>query len=346
MGKGKTAAGGRTAPERYSGLKSQFLVVGCGSIGQRHIRNLRKLGIHDIAAFDSDPEQLDQVTHEHAVIPCSSLEAGLVSLPEVTVVCTPPHLHTVNCQKAVEAGSHVFIEKPIANSLDGLAQLLQSAALRKRILYVGYNLRFNAGLRKMKELLDHGAIGRALVIRAEAGQYLPDWRPAQDYRNGYIVNAATGGGILLDASHELDYVRWLGGEVETAYCVADHLSTLEMETEDTAAITLRLQENVLAEIHLDCIQRGYTRNCKVIGEEGTLFWDFKTGVRLLNADKHWQEFPLAPDPNEMYVEEMSHFLACVRGEAEPLVDGATGKRVLEIALAARKSAATGTQVVV
>ncbi len=183
------------------------------------------------------------------------------------------------------------------------------------------------------------------MVRAEFGQYLPQWRAAQDYRAGYNAHNEMGGGIILDGSHELDYVRWLGGEVDTVYCAAGHLSRLEMNAEDGAEITLRMVDGVIAEIHLDCIQRGYSRNCKALGEEGVLVWDFKEGVRCLNGDGGtWQHFPIAPDPNEMYLEEMRHFLKVVKGECLPAVDGATGKRILEIALAAKESAKHGEEV--
>jgi predicted dehydrogenase len=325
---------------------TRFLVIGCGSIGQRHIRNLRALGANTITAYDPDAARLARVVQEQAVSPRTSAAAGLADRPEVVLICTPPHLHTSMAQQAIDAQAHVFIEKPIANVLDGLPALLRAAQERERLIYVAYNLRFHAGLRQLKELLDSGAIGRLLAIRAEVGQYLPDWRPTQDYRQGYNVSAALGGGIILDASHELDYVRWLGGEVESVACVAGQLSDLEMDVEDTAAITLRLSNRVIAEVHLDCVQRGYARNCKLIGSEGTLIWEFKEGVRQLLPDATWRVYPLTPDSNEMYVAELRHFLACVRGEEVPLVSGADGRRVLEIALAAKQSAQSHCEVAV
>lgn len=327
-------------------MLNRVLVIGCGSIGQRHIRNLRALGVPEIGVFDPLTVRSEQVAHDYGATRYSGMGEGLASQPEAVLVCTPPYLHTVIARQVVDAGAHVFVEKPLANTLDGLDDLLNAARERNRIICVGYNLRFHAGLVKVRDLLAGGAIGKLWLIKAEFGQYLPDWRPGRDYRDGYNASVAMGGGIILDASHELDYVRWLGGEVESTFCAAGRLSGLEMDAEDTAAITLYLRNNVLAEIHLDCIQRGYTRTCKLIGEEGTLFWDFKTGVRLFTADKEWHDFPLSPDPNDMYVDELRHFGACIRGEEKPQVDGATGKRILEVALAARKSAATGARVAV
>jgi predicted dehydrogenase len=154
-----------------------------------------------------------------------------------------------------------------------------------------------------------------------------------------------GGGIILDASHEIDYVRWLLGEVKSVYCAADHLSSLEVDVEDTASLILRLRDGAIAEVHLDCVQRGYARSCKVIGDAGTVVWDYGIGLSLLaGSNPEWQAFPVTTEPNQMYLDEMRHFLECVRGEAEPLVDGATGRRVLEIALAAKRSVQEGRSV--
>jgi predicted dehydrogenase len=328
-------------------MDQAVFVIGCGSIGERHIRNLRSLGVTTIGAFDPAPERLAQVASTYGAIPYPDVETGLAAAPDAVLVCTPPHLHLPLACRAVDAGAHVFIEKPIAHRLDGVDGLLHLAAARGRVVCVGYNLRFHAGLRTAKALIDAGAIGPLLALRAEFGQYLPDWRPQTDYRAGYNVRAATGGGIILDASHELDYVRWLGGEVERVFCVAGRLSDLDMDAEDTAAIILRLHAGRLAEVHLDCVQRGYARGCKAIGQQGTLVWDLNDGVHLLPAGSAtWQRFPATADRNQMYLDELRHFLACVRGKEQPLVDGWTGRRVLEIALAARQSAAEGREVAI
>ena len=319
---------------------ARVFVVGCGSIGQRHVRNLRALGVANIAVFDPLPARMEHVAREYDVASCANIPDGLARHPHAVLICTPPHLHTAIAKDAVDEGAHIFLEKPLASSLDGVDELLDAARRVERVIYVAYNLRFHAGLRKLRGLLSGGVIGRPLVIRAEVGQYLPDWRPNQDYRAGYNVSAAMGGGIILDASHELDYVRWLGGEIRSIYCAAGKLGDLEMEAEDTAEMTLRIEGGILGQIHLDCVQRGYARNCKVIGTQGTLLWEFSEGVRHLMVDKTWRVYPISPDANEMYVEEMRHFLACMRGVEKPLVDGDTGKRVLQIALAARQSAAT------
>ncbi len=323
----------------------RLLINGCGSIGRRHARNLRALGGHDLLLHDVAEDRWRALAAEVGGAGSGDLEALLARGPRAVLVCTPPHLHTAVARQALGAGAHLFIEKPIAHSLDGVDALLEAAAAAGRVVLVGYGLRFEAGLRRTKDLVDGGAVGRVLALRAEFGQYLPDWRPAQDYRANYTARRAEGGGIILDGSHEIDYVRWLAGEVQAVSCAAGRLSDLEMDAEDVAALTLRLAGGALAEIHLDCVQRGYARSCKVIGDRGTLVWDLREGVRLLAAgETAWKSFPAAADGNAMYLDEMRHFLACVRDGAKPVVDGYAGRRVLEIALAAHRAAAARAEV--
>lgn len=323
----------------------RIAVIGCGSIGRRHLQNLRSLGEHDLIVFDPAIEQTRQFAETIDARVAQSLDDVFARPVDLALICTPPHEHVTAGCRAITAGAHLFVEKPIGTSLDGVDVLLAQAAGKGLDVCVGYNLRFHAGLRRMKDLIDANAVGRVLMLRAEVGQYLPDWRPNQDYRHGYIARPETGGGIIFDASHEIDYVRWLGGEIMRVYCAAGHLSSLELETEDSAAMVLRMKSGMLAEVHLDCVQRGYARTCKVIGEEGTLIWDFKEGVRLLRAGQDsWECMAIRPDTNEMYLEQTRHLLRCVRGEAAPAVDGATGRRVLAIALAARRSAELGCEI--
>ncbi len=317
------------------------LVVGCGSIGKRHVRNLKSVGAERVSVFDSAKARAEAVGRELEADLCGSLEEGLARRPDAVLVCTPPTDHIPTALAAIEADAHVFVEKPLAASLNGVDELLAAAKRANRVLAVGYHLRFHVGLEHLRRLLSDGVIGDVLSIRAEFGQYLPEWRPAQDYREGYNARSALGGGIILDGSHELDYVRWLGGEVEAVFCAAGHYSPLEMDVEDIAAITLRMAAGWIAEVHLDSVQRGYARGCKVIGTEGTLTWDPVEGVSLLQASADGKKtMAIAPEANEPYIREMRHFLACVRGEDRPRVDGETGRRVLEIALAAKESART------
>jgi predicted dehydrogenase len=325
-------------------MADRVLVVGCGSIGQRHLRNLVALGTVEVHATDLSSGRREEAQRIGATVH-PDLDAALSASPTAVLICTPPVAHVDPARSAVEAGAHLLIEKPIAAELEGVDDLLEAALRRDRVVLVGYNLRYHAGLRRAKQLLDDGAIGRPLLVRAEFGWYLPDWRPQRDYRTTYSAQRALGGGIVLDASHEIDYVRWLAGEVATVSATLARVGSLELDVEDTAALAMTHSSGMVSEIHVDLLQRAYSRGCKVVGTEGTIVWEMREGIRVQRGGSaQWASTPIAPDWNDMYRDEVAHFLACVEGRERPRVTGADGRRVLEIALAAKRSARDGSLV--
>lgn len=332
-------------PARLGGSPLRLLVIGCGSIGKRHIGNLIALGVGGILAFDVRADRRDEVESLFGIEALDSLEDAWRRDPDVALVTTPTSVHVPLALQAAKHRCHLFIEKPLSDRLDGVDQLLETVRERNLVTLVGCNMRFHPGLMTVKKLLEEGAVGRVVAARVEAGQYLPDWHPWEDYRQGYSTRRAMGGGVILDAIHEIDYVRWMLGEVETVACFAGKLSHLEIETEDTAAILLRFTSGAIGEVHLDYVQRAYSRTCHIIGDEGTIRWDYSAGqVRWYSAGtREWQLFrsPSDWEPNQMYLDEMQHFLRCLAGEEESALDVFQGRRVLEIALAAKASAETG-----
>jgi predicted dehydrogenase len=319
-------------------MSDAYLVIGCGSIGQRHIRNLVSLGVEDVLGFDPNPDARS-AAEESGATWVGTLDDALGSGPAAVLVCTPPHRHVEIATRAVEAGSHVFIEKPISHELsDSLDGMLDAADQAGRVVMAGYNLRFHPGLMKLQSLVESGVAGKLLTLRAEYGQYLPTWRPHADYRQGYFAREATGGGIILEESHEFDYVEWLGGDARSVFVRAGTLSSLDIETEDTALAVLELAGGQLAEIHVDCVQRGYSRSCKFIGTEATILWDYTRGVTVTRDGQDDDFFEIVPDPNEMYMSEIAHFVECVKGNATPPVNGRAARHTLEVVMAAKRSA--------
>jgi len=323
----------------------KFLVVGCGSIGKRHLGNLKSLSAGKLTAYDAKSERREEVGERYGITTFPSFEEAMWSKPDAVLVCTPSSGHMGYALAAVDAGCCLFIEKPISHTTEGVDELIDIALAKGLAVLIGCNFRFDWGLNTAKKLVDEGKIGRLLCVRAEFGQYLPDWHPWEDYRQGYSANRALGGGIILDAIHEINYVQWFMGEVQAVSCFTGKLSSLEIDTEDTAEILLRFKNGTMAELHLDYLQRSYNRSCELIGEEGTITWSFQDKqVRLYSAgNEQWRTYEADPayDVNDMYVTEMEHFQRCIGGEELPLVDDRQGKNDLEIALAAKESSETG-----
>jgi predicted dehydrogenase len=208
------------------GQRYRALVVGCGSIGRRHAKNLKFLGVQNLALCDTNADALNLCAEEvQGQLFSDYLEALSDFKPDMTVICTPPVYHVEEALEALRARSHVFIEKPLSHESSGIEVLIAEARHRDRNVQIGYNMRFHPGLKILKDLIDSGKIGRVLWLNAESGQYLPDWRPWQNYRDSYSARKDLGGGIILDGSHELDYICWLLGGRPEVSCRAEHLSS-------------------------------------------------------------------------------------------------------------------------
>ena len=274
------------------------------------------------------------------------LDQGLEAGPDAVLVATPPATHVEVATRAARAGCHLLVEKPLSDRLDGLEELDRLVDVGNLVTLVGCNLRFHPALAEARRLVLEGAVGRVVAVLAQFGHYLPAWHPSEDYRQSYSANRNQGGGVILDAIHEVDYVRWILGEVAEVACFADKVSELDLDVEDTAAVILRFESGALGEIHLDYVQRDYARNCTIIGDRGTIKWDFATAQTSMYTEgsARWEVVFARPDwdVNEMYVDELRHFTRCVSRLEQSVCDIREGRRVLQIALAAKSAASAGT----
>lgn len=328
----------------------RVLVVGLGSIGQRHLRLARELLPHaDIRVLrhqecDSTPEYADGCF--------SRIEQALDFAPQIAVIASPATFHLDMARSLARAGVHLLVEKPLAASLDGIPLLLESCRAQGLVLLTGYNLRFLPSLQRFRRELKESRIGRVLSVRCEIGQYLPSWRPDADYRQGVSARRELGGGALLELSHELDYLRWIFGEVDWVKATLSRQSGLKIDVEDTAHLILGFVpeddgRRLIGALNMDFIRHDAVRLCVAIGEDGSLRWNGLTGVveHLEAGSKEWREIFRHPHQrDESYQAEWQHFLACVKGQSAPLVSGEDGLRVMQIIEAARQASESGGQV--
>ncbi len=321
--------------------QGKFLVVGCGSIGRRHLGNLQALGAQHVIAFDPVEERRHEVAEKFHVPVYADFDEALGQGIRAALICSPTRLHLEQSLQAAQAGCHLFIEKPIATSLDGLDRLDTVTRLNHLHTLVGCNFRFHPGLQKVKQLLQAGTVGNIVSARAQFGQYLPDWHPWEDYRQGYSARRELGGGVLLDRIHELDYVRWLLGDVSSVAALIGKLSDLEINTEDTVDLLFRFAGGYFGTVHVDYVRRTYDCSFEVVGDQGTIQWSFQNHtVRWYTAaEKCWQslEWPKY-EANTMYLDQMRHFFRLLEGEEPSAADVNEGTKVLVLALAARQAA--------
>lgn len=317
------------------------LVFGCGTIGPKHIKALQGLGV-EASAYDPDPRRLASVEAQFGVETFKDIEEALDSAPDAVLICTPTHTHVPLAVQAARRGIHLFVEKPVSHDPAGLAELERLVQEKGLITLVGCNLRFMQSLRQARDCVAEGVVGRVLSVRAQCGFYLPNWAPTVDYRTRYNAKPEEGGGIILDAIHELDYLRWMFGDVEEVFAFAGTVSALEIRSEDLAEILLRFHGGPVAALHLDYLQRTYRRNLEIIGEDGILVWDFmeRTLKIYKQAADRWEthQESLYIQREQMLADELRHFLRCLEGQERPCNDLAFARKTLEVALASKRSA--------
>jgi predicted dehydrogenase len=320
------------------------LIVGLGSIGTRHGRNLAAAGVA-LVGFDPDPARRDAFGRRFAGAPARErLQDALDEGCEIGVVASPNRYHLEQSLHLASAGMHLLIEKPLAADSNGLMPLVRSVQERKLVAMVGSNWKFHPILSRMHRMLIGGDIGRPLAVQALGGQYLPDWHPNEDYRQMYSSRRELGGGALLD-SHDIDYLTWLLGTVASVSCRAATTGTLDIDTEDLACMTLQFRSGALGTLQLDYLQHPYGRRVHITGESGTLSWDAIENelAHYSRPEKAWQCWkpPLSYDLNQMYVDELEHFLGCVRDRSTPVTPLQQGLHVMAVIDAARRSSQKG-----
>ncbi len=330
----------------------RLLIVGLGSIGTRHAKLVRQLIPSTMIAVLR--HQSCQNLSDIGLIDCcfTSVEEALQFQPQAAVIANPASFHLDIALPLARAGVHLLIEKPIAVDEKKTLELIEVCRSYRTVLMVGYNLRFLRSLQQFREILEEKRVGRILSVRSEIGQFLPSWRPSLDYRKTVSAQAALGGGVLLELSHEIDYLRWLFGEVEWVSAVQRRQSSLEIDVEDTAHLILGFTHllgtvPVIASLNMDFVRHDATRNCTVIGETGSLRWNALTGTVELfeQGGNAWQTlFTHKHQRDDSYIEEWNHFLACIADGSPPLISGQDGLAVIRIIEAARRSSTIGAVV--
>jgi len=311
----------------------KVIVLGLGSIGMRHARNLKFLGIHEILGVDPSVERQERFSSEIGGGAYSELTSEVSHGAQLVVIASPNRFHIEQAQGCVELGIHLFIEKPLGISNDNIDHLIKMVREKEIYAHIGSNWKFHPAFIRMKELLDQNVIGTVVGAQVLAGQWLPDWHPWEDYRLGYSARADLGGGIVLDM-HELDYMSWLFGDITSLSGFINHSGCLEIETEDVACACLRFESGMLATLQVDYIQRSYQRRYHIYGSDGTIIWDIRNNQLSVYtaADQEETIENVFEDINEMYIRQMQHVLDGVHGDVPPVTPIEHARKILKLQL--------------
>ena len=317
----------------------KILVVGYGSIGKRHIKNLSTLSNIQIIVYTN--RKFDSFLQKKCSFVSNNIQDCISQHPDAAIIANESNLHVEHSIKLAKKGIHLFIEKPLSHSMDKINELKSLVEQKNLITFLGCNFRFHSCIKKIKEMLDNGEIGFVHSVRVESSSFLPDWHPNEDYSKSYAANKTLGGGVVLSCIHEIDYLYWFFGSVKEVFSKSGKHSNLNIDVEDLSSSVIQFKNNVIAELHLDFLQRPNFRSCKIIGTKGVIYWDSDSNiVKIYDPEKkEWQiKFEdVNYDRNSMYVDELSHFVNCIKTKNNTINDLSQGIETLEIALAILKS---------
>ncbi len=318
----------------------KFLIVGGGSIGKKHLDNLLDLS-QKATIVEPVKARADEIKRKYGICVYPKLEEALNGDGyDGALICNPNIFHIQTAIKIAKRGIHLFIEKPLSHDLEDVEALIRIVRRKRLYTFMGSNFKFHPSFKLMKKLLNNGEIGRVLSFTVISGQYLPDWHPWEDYRKGYSANKRLGGGVLLD-SHEFDYIQWFLGPINRVACFTGKYSNLKIDTEDIAEAVVELEDKSVGNVHLDYIQRPYRRSYYFYGEKGTLEWSHRQkSVSLYEvSNRKWRYFKEDKNynSNQMYLEEMKHFLNILRGREKSVTDIYDAEQALKVIVAAKRS---------
>lgn len=320
-----------------------ILVVGCGSIGERHLRCFQRTGRAEVTACDINPALLERVAAQYRVAHFNDFKTALAEQRyDGVVIATPAHTHVALALEALQHGASVLIEKPLSTRLDGVEKLQQAAADSGRFVAVAYVYHLMPWIRGARDFLQSRQFGRPLQVTVTTGQHFPTFRPA--YREIYYTRHETGGGAIQDAlTHLANAVEWLVGPTTRVFCDAAHQALEGVTVEDTVNVTARNGE-VLVSYALNQFQAPNEMTLQIHCERGS--------VRVEGHEQRWSVYPhgasgwqhhkAAPlERDDLFVAQANAFLDGMRGVPTPLATLEEAAQTLKFNLAALESARTG-----
>lgn len=327
-------------------MSDAILIVGCGSIGERHLRCFQGTGRAEVSVCDASAPLLERVARQYAAPAFADFHAALAARRwDGVVICTPAHTHIDLALAALRHGAGVLIEKPLDTGLARVDELLRAAADARRFAAVAYVYHLMPWIREAREFLRHGALGRVLHASVAAGQHFPTFRPA--YREIYYARHETGGGAIQDAlTHVANAVEWLIGPATRVFCDAAHQALEGVTVEDTVNVAAR-HGNALVNYALNQFQAPNEMTLNLHCEGGS--------VKVEGHERRWsvwrrgatawephQTPPLERD--DLFIAQAGAFLDGLHGQPTPLATLDEAVQTLKFNLAALASARTGQAV--
>ena len=313
----------------------KVLIVGVGSIGERHLRCFQNTARAELSLVEIDPDLRHRIAIKYGIEKTyDSVQAAMAFAFDAAVVATPAHTHIEIAISLANAGIHLLIEKPLSTGLDRVEELQQTVRRNHLISMVAYIHRSNPALADMKAAIDSGRFGRPVQLISCSGQHFPTARPA--YREIYFADRKTGGGLIQDGlTHLINMGEWLVGPVDRVMADADHCVLEGVEVEDTVQVLAR-HGSVMAAYCGNLHQAPNELSITVVCEKGTARflghrnqWHWMTEP---NTEWQVESFDI-PERDTLFVKQANTFLNTIEGSCEPVCSLEEGLQTLRVNLA-------------
>ena len=318
----------------------KVLVVGGGSIGERHLRCIGQVGAKHVSLCDTSDAIRKQLAERYQLsTEFSTVDNAAQHAWDAVVICTPAHLHVEHALALLPCTRAMLIEKPLATGLDTLPALFEAA--KDKPVGVAYVMRGHPAVVRVKELLAEGRIGKLLQVTYVGGQHFPTYRPA--YREIYYARRETGGGAVQDAAtHMFDLVQHLAGRFNTVFCDYDHQALEGVDVEDTVHVTARAAERrVMVSLALNQFMAPNESFLQLNGDRGSLrlhLHEHRYAI-LNHGEDQWQwSETLVNHRDDLFRRQAETLQAAARGEASLPCSLDDARHTLRINLAALESA--------
>jgi predicted dehydrogenase len=321
-------------------MSKHILIVGTGSVGKRHARNMDALGC-TLSCMDPRKDRLDEIAGEGVTLKSvfTSLEEAFAAEDtfDGVVVGSPPSFHVDQSIAALKRGKPVLLEKPVSPDLSSALKLQSAVHDTKVPLLLGYTWRWWPPLLRVKDLVARQAVGQLRHVKFTMAAHLADWHPWERYQDFFMASEALGGGALLDESHWLDLMLWFFGMPQKLFAKVEKISDLEIQTDDNVDILVYYPNDLRVSLHLDLYARPHEKTIQFVGENGTLIWEPNRIKIGKETDPNWEIEEFAYDRNDMFVEVVKEFLNVLSGGSVRTCTIEDGVRVLNLIEAARIS---------
>ena len=331
----------------------KFLIVGLGSMGKRRIRNLQYLKEKDIIGFDLREDRRKEAEEKYGIATFGRIDDAMSKKADVLIISTPPNHHIEYELLAAKNNKHFFCEAGIFT--DKIDELIKICKSKKIVAAPSCTMRFEYSVKKIKELVDSNKIGKIVAIAYHMGQYLPDWHPWEKITDFYAGQKETSAAREM-VPFELEWLTWIFGDIKEISCIKGKISSLEADIEDVYQLIMQFKNQIIGNVLIEVVSRKPMRVFRIIGEEGTIEWDWLGETVFLydattkkttefKEEKGFKEKGYLSKENK-YIDEIKHFLNAIKGKEKYMYTLEEDLKVLKLLQYAEQAAENKKHVMV